>query len=235
MKKTLLITFALLVVTALHAQYFSTNEGAELVYVNYDSAGQSTSTETVTVKSVTKERGAVSAVYMDKIVNQKSKNNTSYTRYLWTYSDGTTTCTEDLMYGPYIDGDSDPDIYNEEIMEALKSDCKFKGDNSFTLLDGIYGGESIADRSYSYTSNMLKNEITISGASYLAPEMVSTTAGNFTCLKVSFLQQTKITVRKETIRVNEWYAKGIGLVKREVYNTKGALKSKTVITKITEK
>lgn len=235
MKKTLMIMLSLLTLTAAHAQYFSTKQGTELVYVNYDSAGQSTSTETVTVKTVTKASGITSAVYMDKIVNQKSKNNTSYTRFLWSYDGSTTTCMEDLMYGPYIDGDSDPDIYNDEIMEALKTDSKFKGDNSFTILDGIYGGESIADRSYSYTSNMLKNEVTISGASYLAPEMLNTTAGNFTCIKITYLQQTKVVVRKETLRINEWYAKGIGLVKRESYNTKGVLQSKTILTKITEK
>ena len=236
MKKYILTLLALMATAATYAQYFSTKNGTELVYVNYDEAGQSTSTETMTVRKASKKSSAYSAEYIDKIVNQKSKNNTSYSRFLWTYSGGNTVCTEDLMYGIYIDNDSDPDVYNDEIMNALKSDNKFKGDNSFTLKDKPKGGEAFDDRSYSLTTSILKKEVTVSGGSYLASEELSTTAGKFSCIKITYLQQTKsAVVKKETLRITEWYAKGVGLVKRETYNTKGELQGKTLLTRITEK
>lgn len=62
---------------------------------------------------------------------------------------------------------------------------------------------------------MLKNEINISGAAYMGEEKVSTTAGKFDCIKISYLKRTKIVLKTETVRVTEWYAEGIGLVNQK--------------------
>ena len=233
----MILFLAIMASLAANAQYFSTKIGAEFVYVNYDEDGQSVSAETLTVKKAQRRSHAANAEYIVKIVNQKSKNNTSYSRLVWNYAEGCTSCCEDLMYGIYIDNDSDPDVYNDEIMYALRSDNKYKGDNSFSICDDAKGGESMPDRSYSYVTSLKKKEITISGATYLNTETVESRAkvGGIKCLKITYLQQTKTAmVKKETYRVNEWYAKGIGLVKREVYNLKGELQAKTLLTRISD-
>ena len=175
------------------------------------------------------------AAYYDKIVTTKAKNNTSYTLFNWSYDGANTVCTEDLMYGPYVDSDSDPDKYNEAARLGLLEKLKFKGDNSFTIKDGAKGGESIPDRSYQVVRNMLKNEVNVSGAAYMGNETISTTAGKFDCVKISYLQRTKIVLKTTTLRVTEWYAKGVGLVKSEAYDTKGNLDSKTLLVKIVKK
>lgn len=217
------------------AQYFCTTNGTELQYVNYDESGQSTSTETMTVVNAVDKGGFQgSAEYYDKIVNTKVKNNTSYTKFNWIYDGTNTVCVEDLMYGPYIASDSDPARYSNDIKNALMEDYKFQGDNSFTLNEQAKGGQAFPDRSFSYISNMLKKEVTVSGGSYLASEEISTTAGKFPCIKITYLQQTKVVLKKETLRVTEWYAEGIGLVKREAYTMKGKLHSKKLLTKIKE-
>ena len=80
---------------------------------------------------------------------------------------------------------------------------------------------------------MLKNEINISGAAYMGNETVSTTAGKFDCIKISYLKRTKIVLKTTTLRITEWYAKGVGLVvKSEAYDTKGKSYGKTLLTKI---
>ena len=135
------------------------------------------------------------------------------------------------MYGPYIASDSDPARYNEAARLGLLEDKKFKGDNSFTLLNEAQAGTAIPDRHYQLIQNMLKNEITISGASYMGREQVSTTAGKFDCVKISYLKRTKIVLKSTNVRVTEWYAKGIGLVKSETYDMEGALKAKTMLVK----
>lgn len=235
MKKAGILVAALLMCATMQAQFFCTTNGTELQYVNYDEAGQSTSSETIKVANAVDKGGfSGKAEYYDKIVTTKAKNNTSYTKFSWVYDGTNTVCTEDLMYGPYIASDSDPARYSDEIMLALQEDNKFKGDNSFTLSEKAAGGEAMPDRAYSYISNMLKKEVTVTGGSYLAPEEVSTTAGKFKCIKITFLQQTKIVLKKETLRVTEWYAEGVGLVKREAYTTKGKLQSKTLLSKIVE-
>ena len=115
---------------------------------------------------------------------------------------------------------------------ALQEDKKFDGDNSFTLSDNAKAGESMPDRSYKLILNMLKNEINISGAAYMGNETVSTTAGKFDCIKISYLKRTKIVLKTTTLRITEWYAKGVGLVKSEAYDTKGKSYGKTLLTKI---
>ena len=232
MKKMLLVIVALLACHTMQAQYFCTTQGTELHYVNYDEAGQSLSNETVTVYNVVKNASGESAQYLAKIVTNKTKNNTSYTLYNWNYDGNVTTCQEDLMYGPYIKSDSDPAKYDSKVRQAMAEELKLKGDNSFTIKKHASAGESIPDRTYSLIFNMLKNEINISGAAYMGEEKVSTTAGKFDCIKISYLKRTKIVLKTETVRVTEWYAEGIGLVKSESYNTKGEPDGKTILVKI---
>ena len=232
MKKMLLAIVALLACHTMQAQYFCTTQGTELHYVNYDEAGQSLSNETVTVYNVVKNASGESAQYLAKIVTNKTKNNTSYTLYNWNYDGNVTTCQEDLMYGPYIKSDSDPAKYDLKARQAMAEELKLKGDNSFTIKKHASAGESIPDRTYSLIFNMLKNEINISGAAYMGEEKVSTTAGKFDCIKISYLKRTKIVLKTETVRVTEWYAEGIGLVKSESYNTKGEPDGKTILVKI---
>ena len=232
MKKMLLAIVALLACHTMQAQYFCTTQGTELHYVNYDEAGQSLSNETVTVYNVVKNASGESAQYLAKIVTNKTKNNTSYTLYNWNYDGNVTTCQEDLMYGPYIKSDSDPAKYDSKARQAMAEELKLKGDNSFTIKKHASAGESIPDRTYSLISNMLKNEINISGAAYMGEEKVTTTAGKFDCIKISYLKRTKIVLKTETVRVTEWYAEGIGLVKSESYNTKGEPDGKTILVKI---
>ena len=232
MKKMLLAIVALLACHTMQAQYFCTTQGTELHYVNYDEAGQSLSNETVTVYNVVKNASGESAQYLAKIVTNKTKNNTSYTLYNWNYDGNVTTCQEDLMYGPYIKSDSDPAKYDSKARQAMAEELKLKGDNSYTIKKHASAGESIPDRTYSLISNMLKNEINISGAAYMGEEKVSTTAGKFDCIKISYLKRTKIVLKTETVRVTEWYAEGIGLVKSESYNTKGEPDGKTILVKI---
>lgn len=232
MKKMLLAIVALLACHTMQAQYFCTTQGTELHYVNYDEAGQSLSNETVTVYNVVKNASGESAQYLAKIVTNKTKNNTSYTLYNWNYDGNVTTCQEDLMYGPYIKSDSDPAKYDSKARQDMAEELKLKGDNSFTIKKHASAGESIPDRTYSLIFNMLKNEINISGAAYMGEEKVSTTAGKFDCIKISYLKRTKIVLKTETVRVTEWYAEGIGLVKSESYNTKGEPDGKTILVKI---
>ncbi len=221
--------------TTMEAQYFCTEQGAELHYVIYDEAGQSTANETVTVTNVQKKGNNESVVYFSKIVENKTKHNTSYTLYNWSYDGYNSVCTEDLMYGPYIASDADPAVYNEEIRLALQTDRKFKGDNSFMLQDALKGGEEMPQRSYAWQDGVVKNEVTITGTACLGYERISTTAGRFfDCLKISYLKRTKVLLKTKTVRVTEWYAKGVGLVQSESFDLKGKPAGKMILVKMTK-
>lgn len=232
MKKSLFLVAALLLCTAVRAQYFCTANKTELHYVNYDEAGQSISNETTTVYNAGNKDGVTVAQYLTKIVTNKTKNNTSYTLHNWSYDGSQTVCQEDLMYGPYIKSDSDPAKYDAKTREAMAEEIKFKGDNTFIIKDGARAGVTIPDYSYSYINNMLKNEVNISGAAYMGEERISTTTGKFDCTKISYLKRTKILLKTETLRITEWYAKEVGLIKSEAFDTKGKLHGKKLLVKI---
>ncbi len=53
-------------------------------------------------------------------------------------------------------------------------------------------------------------------------EEVQTPAGKYKCFKITFLMETDAGKHTEVL-VSEWVAVGVGVVKREVYNTKGKL------------
>lgn len=232
MKKVLIVVGALFMTTVMHAQYFCSTPKAELHYVNYDEAGQSISDATAYVQNVDKSASRIFTDYLFKHVTTKSKNNTSYSLVRWTYQDGKTICAEDLMYGLYIADDSDPAQYDETMRMKMMDRHKYKGDNSFFLSDNAKAGEELPDRFYQLAENMIKKEVTISGVTYMGEEQISTTAGKFQCLKISYLQRSKIVLKSSNVRVNEWYAKGIGLVKREVFDMKGRIDGKTLLVKV---
>ena len=232
MKKVALAIVALLGCNALQAQYFCSTKGVELHYVNYDNAGQSVSTEVATVTNVKNEGSLKTADYVTKVVNNKAKNNTSYTLYNWSYDGTNTTCQEDLAYGAYIKSNSDPDKYDTAARTVYRDEMKYKGDNSFVIVNDAKAGTAMPDRTYSLIENMLRNEVKVSGATYMGTEKVNTTAGKFDCVKVSYLKRTKVVLKTTTWRVTEWYAVGVGLVKSEAYDTKGNLAAKTLLVKM---
>lgn len=232
MKKLIFTVMALVACHTMQAQYFCSENGAQLHYVNYDGSGQSVSNETATVVNVSNEGSMKRAQYLTKIVNNKAKNNTSYTLFDWSYDGTNTVCMEDLAYGPYIKGNSDPEKYDTAARTVYREEMKYEGDNSFTLSNEAKPGMTMPDRSFSAILNSLRNEINVSGAAYMGTEVVSTTAGKFNCLKISYLHRKKVVLKTTTWRVTEWYAVGVGLVKSEAYDTKGRLAAKTLLIKV---
>ena len=228
----LLATFAMAVMMA-HAQYFCVSNSAQLHYVNYDEAGQSESNTTYTVRNASNSGDSFTVQYIGKTVTNKVRSTTSYSLIDWTYANAVTTCAEDLMYELYIAENRIADQYDEVARMAMHDLRKYEGDNSFVLPDAVTSGQAMKDRSYKYLKNMFKYDYKISGAVYLGQERVSTTAGRYDCLKVSYLKHTKITLKSSSLRVTEWYAKGIGLVKSVTYDTSGKLKGKTLLVKVT--
>jgi hypothetical protein len=64
-----------------------------------------------------------------------------------------------------------------------------------------------------------------------AMESVTTPAGTFDCVKIS--QDTELkTIIKNKFRTVTWYAKGVGMVKSENYDTRDNLESSSLLTKL---
>jgi len=64
-----------------------------------------------------------------------------------------------------------------------------------------------------------------------ALEKITTPAGTYNCVKISFDTETRLIV-KVTGSVIEWYCKDVGMVKSESYNKKGKLIGYSMLTDI---
>ncbi len=64
-------------------------------------------------------------------------------------------------------------------------------------------------------------------------ESVTTPAGTFECVKISYDMEVKVMF-KVNMKCTQWYAKNVGAVKTETYDKKGKLESSSMITKISK-
>lgn len=67
-----------------------------------------------------------------------------------------------------------------------------------------------------------------------AMENITTSAGNFNCFKISTDKITYGGINKNKTKIFEWYAINVGLVRMEVYNSKGKLISYKVLESLAE-
>ena len=67
-----------------------------------------------------------------------------------------------------------------------------------------------------------------------AVEDVTTPAGTFSCVKISYHTFSKISFLKIEMNTTEWHAKGVGMVKSETYSNSGKYQGKTVLTKFSK-
>jgi len=64
-------------------------------------------------------------------------------------------------------------------------------------------------------------------------EKVTTPAGTFDCVVISYDVETKLML-KVKMSGKQWFAKNVGVVKTETYNKKGKLEGSSLITKISK-
>lgn len=69
---------------------------------------------------------------------------------------------------------------------------------------------------------------------YEGTETISTPAGQFDCVKVTYSMKMKFFMFSDESQITEWYAKGVGLVKHEEKSRKLGQKMVKTLTKITD-
>ncbi len=81
--------------------------------------------------------------------------------------------------------------------------------------------------------NMMSMKLNIINRKVEAFEQITTSAGTFDCVKISFDTETRFIV-KISGSVKEWYCKDVGIVKSESYNKKGKLTGYNLLTNINQ-
>jgi len=82
--------------------------------------------------------------------------------------------------------------------------------------------------------NMFKTQVKISDRKVEGVEKITTPAGTFNCVKISYNSQMKMSFINTRTKTVQWFAKNVGMVRSEIYNKKGKLSGYTELTKFSK-
>ena len=188
--------------------YFPMREGAEFVIKNYNSKGKYQGKAEHKVLSKDDSGGNLQVSVASKIFDKKDKELTSMEYQV--------RC---------VDGQ-----FEFKMTGGLSMD-QMAGAGMNTTVDGDFldipadasPGQDLKDGSVTVNINeAMRITTTISNRKVEAIEEITTEAGTFECIKITYDIETKMLM---TIRGSaaEWYAKEVGMVRSESYNKKGKL------------
>lgn len=228
MKKILtLVIFTILVSQFSFAQdckmYFPEKKGAVLEIKQYDNKGKETETNTYTVKESTVS-GGEKTVKMEFNTKTKGTDDGATIDYVVKCKDGKFFVNmESLVAGQmeaYKDMDVEVDADNLEIPSDVKAG-QLLNNGSATAVAKTNG------------MAVMTVKVDVSERKCEGTETVTTPAGTFECVKITYKSYSKIGFMKVQATCIDWYCEGVGPVKTEVYNKKGKKVSYSILNKAT--
>lgn len=228
MKKSILIFSIILTYSmSLFAQdcvfYYPKTKGAKLEYKSFDKKDKITGRSTQLVKDISETGGVVEALIETQSFDKKDKD--------FGKNEYTVKC-ENGVYS--VDMKS---FLDAATMEAYKDMNVNVTSDNLQIPSSIKVGDVLPDGKLrvmvsSEGVQVLDMSTTLSNRKVETREQITTEAGTFDCVKITYTITTKmmISVRFE---VAEWFCEGVGSVKTESYS-KGNLMSYTVLSAITK-
>ncbi|RLD72009.1 MAG: hypothetical protein DRJ10_19000 [Bacteroidetes bacterium] len=232
MKKVLLIVSVLIsglfFSNTLEAQdcdfYFSTDKGTIVETTSYDKKGKETDKYYQEVLDYSKSNG-VTEVKIETRLDEEGVDTMGVHQF-------TVKCENGEFFvnmGEYVDKNS---------MSAYQGmDMEVETDN-MTMPSNLSAGQTLNDGSVAIKiSNsgvkIMTMTVNVTNRKVEGFEKITTPAGTFDCVKISFDSEMKMIFKIKTSSI-QWFCKDIGVVKSENYNKKGKLDGSTMITKITK-
>jgi hypothetical protein len=205
--------------------YMPFHQGTSFELTSYNQKGKLTSSVQHSIKDVASFSGGYRATVETEVMDDKGKS----------LMDGqyTIDCDED---GITLDVSS---LLNSQTLTALSAmEVAVSGEGLF-IPNTLHAGQTLPDASMHMQASMngmtlFKLNMNITDRSVTASGSVTTPAGTFDCMKI--VQTTSIDgLGKSTYNSASWFAKGVGMVRTENYDKKGALESYTELTQFGQK
>ena len=221
--KALILTFTALFFTFYASSqdctvYFPLEEGSVLEMTNYNAKGKLQSVGTTTVKKVEKSGGDIK---IDAELRTLVKKDESVIEYSAECVNGIFSLN---MFGGMAANESGVDMEIDGDFLDIPSNPKAGQtleDKTITLKMITEGtSSSLLNFKYNFTNRKVE-----------AVESITTSAGTFDAVKLSYDMTFKIGIAI-TYSVVEWYSEGVGMVRSELYTGKGKLKSYSELTKL---
>lgn len=227
MRKLLLVTcFFTVAASSTSAQnqcttFFPFKENTVLGYSYFDGNNKLTGKSVHTVKQVNSNSdGSLSAQI--EVLNQDKKgkdlSNAEYTVYC---DNNSLKMNITEVMAPNMKAsldDMEIDISGDSFDLPSKLKIGQELPNIHTKINAGTNGVTIISMAIDHTNRLVEGM-----------EKVTTEAGAFNCVKISYNVAINMLISKN-YRIVSWYSKNLGLVKQETYNKRGQLESKTELT-----
>lgn len=216
MKNYVLLLVCMLSAIAASAQYCSIQKGQKLYYeVLTGKKKTETYTSVVNVEKVNDSTFITLGDFVPKM-NEKMKDTLFYQKVA--YANNNT-----LIY--LQDGESMKDNICGKFAKNTN------GKICLLLNEKRQKGEKIESDEMTIRIKPVTMTVSMKGQ-YEGTETISTPAGKFDCVKVTYSMKVKFFMFSDESQVTEWYAKGVGLVKHEESSRKLGQKMTKTLTKI---
>lgn len=216
--RILVIIFFSVMVTALSAQeicntFFLFEEGTEWEYQTLNKKGKLENTSIQTVSAVSQAGDKLTATLAVTLKDKKDK---------------------ELYSGPskvICDGEKIYFELSDMLPQSVKDmggsgEVTMEGDG-FLLPNNLQAGDQLPDSKNTIHVEVgamnMKSEFEMTNFKVYGREEVSTPAGTYQAMKISYDNSVKMMMVKAEGHTIIWYAKGVGTVKTESYDKKGKL------------
>ncbi len=201
--------------------YMPFKEGLSYELTNYNKKGKMLSASRTKITSITSSGEGVKAVVETETLDKKGEsiNQSSFGM----------ECKGGTIY---VDMSS---MLDPQAMAGFSTlEAEVSGD-ALQLPNDLSAGQTLPDGTLEMKVStgglkMMTIWLAITDRKVEAEETVTTPAGSFDCIKMSQNSEMKMVIRKKYKTVS-WYAKGVGIVRTESYNSKGKLMSYSELTK----
>jgi hypothetical protein len=204
--------------------YFPVEKGTKVEMTDYDKKGKVTGVGTSTV--IDKSQVGAAQVVKVSVEYKATGNDKPFT------SDYELKCEKGEFYlnmNNFLDknamsGYQDMDITMDADQMTLPSKL---------TVGQVLGNGRVTAKIAKNGINIMTMNTLITNRKVEGFESVTTPAGTFDCVKISYDIEAKVMF-KVNFSCKQWYAKNIGAVKTENYDKKGKLESSQMITKISK-
>ncbi len=229
MKTLLLPVFIFLLAITANSQdnicessYMPFKEGISFELTSYDKKGKEASIAKHKVVSLDNESDGFKATIEMEIADPKGKNVTK-----GSYS---MECKDGVIY---MDMTSMLDPRTVESFSSME--MEMSGD-ALEIPRNPEPGQTLPDGTLTMKASagglgLMTMTLSVTNREVGDKETVTTPAGTFDCIKISQESEMRAVIKKK-FKSTSWYAKGIGMVKTENYDSKGNVESSTVLTKL---
>lgn len=240
--KTLLIFSGILLASTayLSAQSCYQSKGAKLNYKYEDLETETKGTQTINVANVEKQNNQLlvsMSIPFDTSLNGITMEDISGVQYIYSDSDIKKVI---LLSGETLKNqvkDVTRSVFEQQNQpvneEELNSLIEGEGELSFDLKQNASKGERIPDQEIKANMMFIKYTVSLSEGTYEGKEKVSTPAGDFDCVKVSYrMKMSGTMIPSVNEYITEWYSPQHGLIKSETRSKKGKILSNSLLDSV---